>query len=244
MLQPTSFFNNSLKSLHNFSESENRSISDLQAFFNTHAEIQKDQLTKNQIENSIEDKLHIERFLQGLNETYTSSGFNPWNMGDRVNKDISTMYAATEILSEFKPELLLVNMQHSDIGHSSFTEYCNNMHKADFAVGWLWKTIQETPELRDDTVLVIAPEFGRNLVPNSMIDKYGRFAIDHTGDENSSKIFCLIAGPPHVVRQNQVIKENAGETIDIVPTIARILGFDDKTDKSILNGRILTEAFV
>jgi arylsulfatase A-like enzyme len=135
-------------------------------------------------------------------------------------------------------------MQHSDIGHENFTSYCNNIHKADFAVSRLWKTIQETPGLKDDTVLIIAPEFGRNLAPNSMVDGNGKFAIDHTGDDNSQQIFCMVLGPAGIVRQNIEIASQTGETIDIVPTIAHILGFYDDIPKSIVTGRFLQEAFV
>ena len=135
-------------------------------------------------------------------------------------------------------------MQHSDIGHVNYTQYCNNIHKADFAVWQLWKTIQETTELKDDTVLIIAPEFGRNLLPNSIIDGNGKHAIDHTGDDNSQKIFCMVVGPPSIVKQNIEITTGSSETIDILPTIAKILGFYDEMPKQFIEGRFLNEAFI
>ena len=86
------------------------------------------------------------------------------------------------------------------------------------------------------------PEHGRNLAPNTMKDKYGRYAIDHTGDDTSREIFCMVLGPPHLVKQNQSINQTMGETIDIAPTIARILGFYDEIDYR-LKGRPLEAAF-
>jgi hypothetical protein len=59
----------------------------------------------------------------------------------------------------------------------------------------------------------------------------------------SREVFCLIAGPPGVVKQGQVFATENGETVDIVPTIANILGFDDKIPAGLLDGRVLTEAF-
>lgn len=244
MLQPTSFLNSRLNGFQQFNDKDFESVSNLQTFFNRHAQIRKSELSSHEIENNIYDRLRIEKLLSGLNQEYFTSGFYPWQMGKGVNGDIVTMHAATRVLSTFKPELLVVNMQHSDIGHSNFTQYCNNMHKASFAVSQLWNTIQSDPVLKDDTILIIAPEFGRNSEPNNIVDAYGKLAVDHTGDENSKHIFCMIAGPPNLVKQNQVVNEVAGESIDIVPTIAKILGFDSGIPKDILNGRFLHEAFV
>lgn len=41
------------------------------------------------------------------------------------------------------------------------------------------------------------------------------------------EIFCLVVGPPSVVRQGQVINSLMGESTEIVPTIASLLGFED-----------------
>ncbi|MEN9919007.1 MAG: hypothetical protein RL662_1443 [Bacteroidota bacterium] len=69
------------------------------------------------------------------------------------------------------------------------------------------------------------PEHGRNSTPNTVMDSYGRYALDHTNDAMSREIFCLILGPAGIVKQNQVITSIEGESIDVVPTIADILGF-------------------
>ena len=243
MLQPTSYFNTLINGQHDFTSVEEENISQLQVFFNQHAQVAKDQLTRTQVENTIEDRRRIEQVLSSLNKEYITQDFNPWGVGKAANEDILTMYAAINVLTSFKPELLVVNMQHSDIGHSNFTKYCNNMHKADFALGQLWQTIQSTPGLANDTVLIAAPEFGRDLQPNTIIDQYGKHAVDHTGDDNSQKIFCMIAGPEKVVKQNQYINTLKGETIDIVPTIAKVLGFYDKIPQGHLTGSYLEDAF-
>jgi hypothetical protein len=77
-----------------------------------------------------------------------------------------------------------------------------------------------------------------------LIDAYGRYAIDHTSDAMSREIFCLVAGPAGTVNRNQVITQQTGESIDIVPTIANILGFDVDLPGGFLPGRVLNEAFV
>lgn len=158
---------------------------------------------------------------------------NPWGVGGSMNNDMYNVFFAEEIIKRFKPELLVVNMQDVDIGHFNFSEYANNLRKADFAVSHLWQTIQNTPGMANDTVLIIAPEHGRNLNPNTTVDAYGRRALDHTapvdlvnGDQMAREIFCMIAGPPSVVKHGQVINSLQGESIEIVPIIANLLGFD------------------
>jgi hypothetical protein len=157
---------------------------------------------------------------------------DPWAIGaQNMTNDLYCMFFAEKVIQEFKPELLVVNMQDVDICHFDFTRYADSLHKADYAVAHLWNTIQNTPGMANDTVLIVVPEHGRNLVPNTVIDGFGRYAIDHTaidntGDQMSREIFCLVAGPSNVVRQNQVISQVRGESIDIVPTVAKLLGFD------------------
>jgi hypothetical protein len=40
------------------------------------------------------------------------------------------------------------------------------------------------------------------------------------------------------------VKEKVGETIDILPTIAHLMGFHDKIPSYLLKGKILHEALV
>lgn len=194
--------------------------------------------------NTMTNKNQIQEFLSNTysKNMYPSPTF--WGMKEEVNGDLVTMFTASEIINTFKPNLLVVNMQNSDIGHSNFTGYCKNMHKADFALAKLWQTIQEDVYLKDNTVLIAVPEFGRNKQHNTVKDENGRYAVDHTGDATSQEIFCFIGGPKHIVKQDLVIEETLGETIDLVPTIAHLLGFVGDIPKDLIPGRVLYEAFV
>jgi len=191
-----------------------------------------------------------------LLETYISSSFSdaanglyndPWGVGASVmNNDMFNLFVAEKVLQQFKPELLVVNMQGIDVCHANFTQYCNNIRKADYALAHLWNTIQNTPGLVNDTVLIAVPEHGRNATPNTVMDTYGRYALDHTGDAMSREIFCLVLGPAGVVKQNQVVTSISGESIDVVPTIADVLGFYNDIP-SYYRGRMgspLAQAFI
>lgn len=186
------------------------------------------------VTNSETDKASLQNYItDSLNKAVTGQYNNPWGAGATMNNDMYNVFFAEEIIKLYKPELLVVNMQDVDVCHFNFTQYCNNLRKADYAVAHLWSVIQSTPGMMNDTILIIAPEHGRNLATNSSIDLYGRYAIDHTapevtqgGDQMAREIFCLIAGPSNVVYQQTEVTVTTGESIEIVPIIANILGFD------------------
>ena len=152
-----------------------------------------------------------------------------------------------ELMKEFKPELTVINMTDIDIAHFDFTQYVNAIGMADYALYKLWDAIQTTPGMANDTILIVVPEHGRNGTPNSVIDAYGRPALDHNNDQMSREIFCMMVGPG--VKAGQVIdlpssNANIGQSVDVIPTIANILGFDNEIPFGLLDGRVLTEAFV
>lgn len=235
---------NGLSNPIQFEAAEQQRIFELRSLLNkrfNQAAIIKEETISNTAENAI----RIEQFLQAqLSNAAAGQYSNPWGAGSSMNSDMYNVFFAERIIQEFQPELLVVNMQGVDVCHSNFTDYCNNLRKADFAVGKLWETIQNTPGMANDTILIVAPEHGRNLEPNTLTDAYGQFAIDHTSDPTSREIFCMIAGPAGKVVQNQIITQITGESIDIVPTIAHILGFRDQVPGGILPGRVLQESFI
>ncbi len=199
--------------------------------------------------NSPEDAASIRQFIADLVVKGQTGGFNtPLGLSPALaNNDVFTILFAEETIKAFQPELLVVNMTDVDACHQNFTAYCNNLRKADYAVAHLWKTIQETPGMANDTVMIMVPEHGRNLQGNTVLDIYGRNGIDHTGDATSREIFALILGPSGVIRQNTsfgTAVAPVGESIDLVPTVANLLGFDSNIPGGLLPGRVLQEAIL
>jgi hypothetical protein len=199
--------------------------------------------------NSPAEADRLKAFIQRLYDQGAQGQYNnPLGMSQAfANNDVYNILFAEEILKTFKPELTVVNMQDVDVCHQNFTQYCNNLRKADYAVAHLWHTIQQIPEMANDTVLIIAPEHGRNKAPNSLQDAYGKYAIDHTSDPTSREIFCMALGPSHVIRQDVVegTPDNpVGESIDVVPTIARLLGFDVDLPGGLVPGQPLEPILV
>jgi hypothetical protein len=114
-------------------------------------------------------------------------------------------------------------------------------------MGYIWDEIQKIPGMAGDTVLIAMPEHGRNQMPNTLSDSNGLLAFDHTSDQNSREIFAMICGKG--IKSDLEFSFDAGsnpigESVDIVPTIAKILGFYDDIPLGMLEGRPLTEAFL
>ncbi len=228
----------------NFDPDEKDQINQLQKFFNGNFQAAGESLFAG-VPNTREDREALDAFLsQTYQEALAGVYTDPWGVGASMNGDMYNLFFAEKVMEAFKPELMVVNMFDVDVAHQNFTQYCNNLRKADYALAHLWNTIQSTPGMANDTLLIAVPEHGRNLEANTIQDANGRFALDHTGDEMSRSIFCLVAGPNNVVNQNQVIQSTTGETIDIVPTIAKALGFDQDIPGGMLPGRFLNEAFL
>jgi len=199
-----------------------------------------------------DDRQKLQLFLNDIYGRFDRGElWNPWGIGAGYDWDSMAVFYAEELMRRFQPELTVVNLQGVDVCHTNFTGYCDAMRRNDYAIAHLWHTIQTTPGMMDDTVMIITSEHGRNAEPNTIIDSNGRRAIDHTDDDMARRIFCLIVGPPHVIKQNQVIEDagrdggrKAFELTDVVPTIAHVLGFDTAIGGGILTGSPLYEAFV
>jgi arylsulfatase A-like enzyme len=159
----------------------------------------------------------------------------------RINEDLRCIAAAADSLQNHQPELLVFNLQGADICHSNYTAYCENLHLADYGIARLWQLIQNTPGMANDTVLIVAPEHGRDQAHNAISDQNELFGYDHANEIDARKMFCVVAGPERMVAQNRIRTDNV-ETIDILPSIAYLLGFENVLPS--LPGKSLKEAFV
>lgn len=245
-IQPASIINqtsyNVLGNPKAFAASEREKVAQMRAFFDENFAGQVN-LADAGVFNPESDAAQIDSFIQTAFAEANSGVYNnPWGTGFMTG-DMMNMFAAEKIMQRFTPELMVVNMQDVDVCHGNFTQYAAALRVADYALAHLWQTIQSTPGMANNTILIAAPEHGRNLQPNTVVDQYGRYAIDHTSDATSREIFCLVVGPTGKVVQNQNITQQMGESIDIVPTIAKILGFHDQVG-GMLPGQPLNQAFV
>ncbi len=244
-LQPTSLINydgyNSIGNPKTFTADEMSLVNKIRGFCDTNFGNQYAAESVGVV-NSESDREQLNAFLQDLYQGVSSPGYNSWGFGSGMSNDLLSIYYSEKVIEKFKPELTVLNMQDVDICHTDFTKYCNGLRKADWGVSHLWNTIENTPGMAGDTVMIVVPEHGRNLNPNTVVDAYGRPAFDHNSDNTSREIFCMIAGPDHVVYRDKVVTNIYGESIDVVPTIADLLGFKDRIPGGMLAGNVLNEA--
>jgi hypothetical protein len=142
--------------------------------------------------------------------------------------DATTAAYAAQVMKEFKPRITTLNLSEVDGCHSNFTGYLRALHRADHIVGWLWDYIQtQIPEMANETVIIVAPETGRNENPNPIVDENDWFAYDHS-DANALRVWSVMAGK-NIPKKIIGSEGNAiGRLTDIVPTIADIFGVYDQ----------------
>ena len=202
------------------------------------------------IQNTKENREQIKNFLLSQIEAAQNGNIEfatPGGGIDGLTGDLVNISAAWQVMDTFTPELTVINTTNLDVCHDDFSAYLYFLHRADYGIGWLWNKIQSHPVLADDTILICMPEHGRNLDRNNIVDSNGLGAYDHTGDDNSRRVFTLMVGPSNKVVQGQVLgtpNNPAAESIDVVPTIAHILGFKDNVPNNLMPGRVLDEALI
>ena len=146
--------------------------------------------------------------------------------------DELSLYVAQRIMQETAPSLLWLTLHDIDVAHTgAFSLYVDAIRRSDRICADLWQMIQSNPEYKDRTSLLILPDFGRD----SDQDAGGNgFQHHRTGDALSRTTWMLALGPD--IRQNTIV-DRALESIDLVPTVASILGCDAPAAK----GRVITE---
>ncbi|MFK8005684.1 MAG: hypothetical protein AB8H03_04905 [Saprospiraceae bacterium] len=202
------------------------------------------------IQNTPENREQIKNFLLQKIEDTANGNLDvatPGNNPNLLTGDLINISAAWQVMDEFTPELTVINTTNLDVCHDDFSAYLYFLHRADYGIGWLWNKIQSHPILADDTIMICMPEHGRNLDRNNIVDANGLGAYDHTGDDNSRRVFAMIVGPDDKVVQGQALgspNNPVAESIDVVPTIAHILGFKDSVPAELMPGRVLDEALI
>lgn len=174
------------------------------------------------IKNTDDERTKIKEFIAA---TFQRQAAGQLPMPPVAGGDGTTIGYAAEILRVFKPKLLVVNMSNIDGCHGNFTGYLQSMHRADHALGFLWNFIQSQPGLSGNTIMCFAPECGRNLDHNPILDANDWYGYDH-GDLNSLRVFGGMVGPN--VQSNLMVGSESnpvGKVTDFALTISEILGF-------------------
>jgi len=177
--------------------------------------------------NDVNEEDSIKEFVKSTFEKVSNGSVILPPVND--NNDLKTVGYAVEVLNWFKPKLMVVDMTNIDVCHGDYTSYLKNLHRADHAVGFLWREIQRIPGMAGNTTMLVMPEHGRDLDHNPIKDDNDWYAYDHSGNnENVRRIFSLMVGPgiDGGLRVGSV-DNPIGDASDIVPTIADLFGLKD-----------------
>jgi hypothetical protein len=140
-----------------------------------------------------------------------------------ASPDELSVYIARQIMRQIAPSMLWITLHDIDVAHSgAFSLYIQGIQRSDRLCAQIWRAIQSEPEYAGKTTMFILPDFGRD----SDTDPGGNgFQHHRTGDALSRTTWMMVLGPH--VRRN-VIVDRPVQSIDLVPTLGGILGFDAK----------------
>ena len=143
-----------------------------------------------------------------------------------ASPDEMSVYVARQLMRQLSPSLLWVTLHDIDVAHSgTFSLYIEGIQRCDRLCAELWQAIQKDPEYANRTTMFILPDFGRD----SDIDSGGNgFQHHRTGDPASRTTWMMVLGPG--VRQNVVV-DRPVESIDLIPTLGSLLGFDARLSR-------------
>jgi hypothetical protein len=135
--------------------------------------------------------------------------------------DELSLYIARHVMESLAPSVLWITLHDVDVAHSgAFSLYTEAIVRSDRICAEIWKTIQSNPEYKGKTNLFILPDFGRD---GDNEPSGNGFQHHRTGDALSRTTWLLALGPG--IRENTVV-DRPVESIDLVPTLGRLLGCD------------------
>lgn len=169
----------------------------------------------------------LEAFWERWQGTYGESGLvNP--RGDRLLTAL-----ARRAWKKLRPRLLMVNYNDCDYVHWGYmSHYTTGIAVMDEGVRELVAMVEADPESRDNTVVVIVPDCGRDSNPLASVP-----CQHHFNSVSAHEIFALIQGPG--IARGTVV-DKVVRQVDIAPTVAAVMGFRAEHAE----GRVLEEAIV
>lgn len=155
----------------------------------------------------------IKRLVKHLSDRRPPAGFA--HHGD----DQATWFAM-ESIATVAPRILFLTLGGTDRARTGrWSDYIDGIQRCDWLVGKLFGAVQEADRYRGRTLFVVVPDHGRRGDDASG----GGFRTYRGADESCKRIGCVIAGPG--VPAGRIV-DRPCEQIDILPTLAGLMGFD------------------
>jgi hypothetical protein len=132
--------------------------------------------------------------------------------------DQLTFFVAIEIMRRYAPSLLVADFSDVEVAHfGSYPMHLAGIRNTDRLIYELWEEAGANSEYRDQTLMVIVPEFGRD--PDG--SNTNGFLNHRSNDETCRRIWTMCLGKP--IARPQIVDRPA-RLVDLCPSLARWLG--------------------
>ena len=152
----------------------------------------------------------------------------PREFGDGVRADFLTYFAARQYVKQKQPRVLFLSFDETDdLAHAGrYADHLRMVQSIDRYLADLWQMIQKMPQYAGKTAMLITTDHGRGHTPKARWKDHG------TKTPDSYQIWLAAMGPGVATSGEQssgpVLFQN-----QIAATLARLLGFDFKTDHPV-----------
>jgi hypothetical protein len=134
--------------------------------------------------------------------------------------DELSVYVMRQLMSQFAPSLLWITLHDMDIAHSgAYSLYLEGIQRTDRLCAEIWQMIENDPEYKGRTTMLILPDFGRD---SDFSASGNGFQHHRTGDPLSRTTWMMALGPH--IRQNRTI-DRPLDSLDLVPTLGAMMNF-------------------
>lgn len=196
----------------------------------SHAQAEMDILTGHYNQKST-GKSTIFQLANHFNEILISD--NEFDYGSVTTDPINSII---EKLKSPNKNFIFIKLDGMDVAHWDFSAYTEKLKWADQQIAHLWNSVLNEKGLKENTLMIIIPDHGRNETVNTLSDHNGCGGLDHYHDTARS-VFCKIAGPAEYCPD--IVINAKGESIDVASTIAAILDLDQSLVKHLPGNNLL-----
>jgi hypothetical protein len=130
---------------------------------------------------------------------FIRSQYEPWKSGaGSTSHDLFLAEAAMACMKAHAPDILAVCFGEIDCAHyGNWSRYVEAIRRTDVLAGRLWQTVQSLPEYRDQTLLLILPDHGRELEESGGLGyvHHSDFYTNTGADEGCRRVWMVAIGP-------------------------------------------------
>ena len=133
-------------------------------------------------------------------------------------RQVHSLRAIPRIMQHYRPRVLVCREMAHDIGHSGYEKYLGAVKATDDAVGKIFDWVKTHPYFRQNTAIVIRPEFGRD----DEVNEHGHLHHSY-GFYYTHRVASIFWGPDF----NQGIdRQTVITSLDMAPTLAQVFNVD------------------